>query len=328
MALFLPHLKQRGQLDTLYMTLCSVGSRKNSAQNDFGSQAWGLFAPNLSLYGFDADADACDAANLDLELRQINWIERHLPYAIANQVGEATLYVTQEPQCSSLYPPNAPFLNRFDGIRDWVRLEFTLELETTTLDIALQEQGVDSIDFCQIDVQGANLQVLQGAEHLLEQSILGIQIEVEFSPLYLKQPLFADIDQFLRDRGFMLFDLTTARRSRGVLQSVYRPGQLLWGDAFYFRDPLQASAEVFWTQPDKVLKLACIADALNCVDYALELLVYLTVQYGEQPQYNVADAIVASLSEVSELVELGLEKIPAIQALVPFLTEPLPAAKV
>ncbi len=119
MALFLPSLKQRGLLDSVQMTLCSVGSRKNTAQNDFGSQAWGIFAPNLAIYGFDADADACDAANADLALRQVNWVEQHFPYAIANQVGEATLYVTQDPQCSSLYPPNEPFLRRFTGIRDF-----------------------------------------------------------------------------------------------------------------------------------------------------------------------------------------------------------------
>lgn len=323
MVLFLPKLKQRGQLDPMHMTLCSVGSRKNNAQNDFGSQSWGLFAPNLSIYGFDADADACDAANLDLEARQVNWTERHFPYAIANRVGDATLYVTGDPQCSSLYPPNEPFLNRFGGIRDMVQLEFTVELETTTLDIALQEQGIEAIDFCQIDVQGADLQVLQGASHLLAQSVLGIQIEVEFSSLYLNQPLFADVDQFLRDRGFVLFDLATARRSRGIVQSIYRPGQLLWADAFYLRDPLQAPTEAFWRQPDRIFKLACIADVLEFTDYALELLQYLTIHYGHQPEYNFAEAIVASLGEVTELVEVGLENIPFVQDLLPFLPQPI-----
>ncbi|MDX2232632.1 MAG: FkbM family methyltransferase [Leptolyngbyaceae cyanobacterium bins.349] len=326
MALFLPTLKHRGQLDSTHMTLCSVGSRKNNAQNDFGSQAWGLFAPNLAIYGFDADADACDAANNDLANRQINWTEEHFPCAIASQDGEATLYVTQDPQCSSLYPPNERFLRRFDGIRDLVQLEFTVELETTTLDHALNAQGISAIDFCQIDVQGANLQVLQGANDLLAHSLLGIQVEVEFTPLYLNQPLFADVDQFLRDRGFVLFDLAMARRPRGIVHSVYHPGQLLWADAFYFRDPLQAPEGAFWTQPDHIFKLACIADALDFTDYALELLEHLTVQYGPQADYNFADAIAASLQEIPELVEVGLEKLLIIQNLMPFLTEPLPTS--
>jgi FkbM family methyltransferase len=323
MALFLPHLKQRGQLNSMVMTLCSVGSRKNNALNDFGSQSWGVFAPHLAIYGFDADADACEAANRDLELRQVNWTEQHFAYVIANQPGDATLYVTHDSQCSSLYPPNAPFLNRFDVIRDLVSLEFTVEMETTTLDRALQAEGVAAVDFCQIDVQGANLQVLEGGVELLAQSVLAIQVEVEFTPLYLGQPLFADVDQFLRDRGFMLFDLAAARRARGPVQSVSHPGQLLWGDAFYVRDPLQATTETFWTEPDQIFKLACIADALDFVDYALELLEHLTVTYGQHREYNFADAIVMGLNEVPDLVNLGLDKLPTVQQLMPYLSDHL-----
>jgi len=38
--------------------------------------------------------------------------------------------------------------------------------------------------------------------------------------------------------------------------------------------------------PLKLLKLACIADVLGFYDYALELLIYLTNNYGDNPQYN------------------------------------------
>ncbi len=82
MSIFLPSLKKSGHLDRIYMTVCNVGSRKISSQDDYGSQGWGIFAPNLSIYGFDADADACDEANANLEARQINWREVHIPLAL------------------------------------------------------------------------------------------------------------------------------------------------------------------------------------------------------------------------------------------------------
>lgn len=320
MTFFLQSLKDQGHLENVSMTVCNVGSRKLTEKDDYGSQAWGLFAPNLTIYGFDADADACEAANADVEDRQVNWKEQHFPYAISNNIGEATLYVTVDPMCSSLYPPNEVYLSRFLGLSELVSLDFTIEIETTTLDAIAQAEKIDEIDFIQIDVQGANLNVLQGATSLLEKSILAVQIEVEFSPLYLNEPLFSEIDRFMRAHGFVLFDLAIARRSRTLLQSQNRPGQVLWGDAFYLRDPLQAEDGAFWKQPDCIFKLACIADILEFTDYSLELLEYLTLQHGKNPIYNFADAIAGSLQQIPALVQAGLNTFPTIQKLESFLT--------
>ena len=81
MSLFLPILKKNRLLDNIHMTICNVGSRKIDSDDDYASRGWQIFAPNLSIYGFDADADACDEANIDLEIRQVNWNEKHIPLA-------------------------------------------------------------------------------------------------------------------------------------------------------------------------------------------------------------------------------------------------------
>lgn len=47
-------------------------------------------------------------------------------------------------------------------------------------------------------------------------------------------------------------------------------------------------------------------------DYALELLHYLTVNYGDNPQYNFANTIVDCLSQIPELVKQGLESLPVV----------------
>jgi hypothetical protein len=163
----------------------------------------------------------------------------------------------------------------------------------------------------QVDVQGADLNVLQGATKILEKSILAIQIEVEFSHLYQNQPLFADVDTYLQKRDFTLFDLASSYRvrSRSPICSRVRPGQLLWADAFYFRDLLQEPAIQGSDDPQRLLKLACIADILNFPDYTLELLEYLTLNFGSNRQYNFANAIVESLSQFPELVQQGLNSL-------------------
>jgi FkbM family methyltransferase len=321
MSVFLPSLKRSGHLDRIHMTVCNVGSRKISSEDDYSHKGWEIFAPNLTIYGFDADADACEASNTALEAQQINWTEKHIPLALANSVGESTLYVTKHPMCSSLYPPNEPYLERFSGLSELVNLDFYMGIETTTLDQFCQSEGIEEIDFLQIDVQGAELQVLQGASQILGQSILAVQAEVGFSRLYQNQPLFADVDIYLREKGFTLFDLAQAYRLRSIspIRSTVRNGQLLYGEAFYLRDLIEDGLENNLKTPDKILKLACIADILNFPDYTLELLEYLTLHYGNNPDYNFANNIIESLAQFPELVNKGITSLPAVSRILDYI---------
>lgn len=322
MSFFLKSLKKSGHLDSIHMTVCNVGSRKLESKDDYASQGWGIFAPRLTIYGFDADADACDAANADIESRQVNWTEKHIPLALGRSVGESTLYVTKDPMCSSLYPPNEPYLARFNNLPEVANLDFTVGIETTTLDSFCQTEGIDEIDFLQVDVQGADLQVLEGASHILGSSILGIQIEVAFSELYVNQPLFADVDTYMRKQGFTFFNLKVGLRERArspIFSSEFR-GQLLWGDAYYFRDLIREDIISHLKTPDQILKLACIADIMDFPDYTLELLEYLTLEYGNDPHYNFANNIIESLSQFPELVQRGLGSLPVVAKIRDYVT--------
>lgn len=317
MSTFLPALQKSGHLDAIGMTIFNVGSRKVSQTDDYGSAGWEIFAPNLAIYGFDADLDACEIANQEMARRNINWTEQHIPLVLSNSVGEKTLYVTNDPMCSSLYPPNEVFLARLSQMVEYSSLSFTVDVETTTLDTFCQEANITSVDFLQVDVQGAELQVLEGATMLLETSVLAVQVEVEYAPLYLNQPLFADVDRFLRAQGFTLFDLTASHRvrARSAVMNTEHPGQILWGNGFYFRDLLQDASPDRLPPPDRLFKLACIADVMNFSDYALELLEYLTLNYGNDARYNFADPILDVLSQFPELVQQGLESLPIVASL-------------
>jgi hypothetical protein len=112
--------------------------------------------------------------------------------------------------------------------------------------------------------------------------------------LYINQPLFADVDTFLRSQKFTLFDLHSAWRPRLYLNQKshnHPDGQILWGDAFYIRDLISNEFSKEEQQPSKLLKLACVADVMGFYDYAVELLVYLTKHYGQDKQYNFTDFI-------------------------------------
>jgi len=100
MSIFAKKLKDEGYLDNLHFTVMNVGSRKLTIQDDYSNRGWGIFAPNLSIYGFDADEDACSQANQELQQRGINWQEKHIPLALSDSIGEKEFYVTKAPICS------------------------------------------------------------------------------------------------------------------------------------------------------------------------------------------------------------------------------------
>ncbi|BAQ64275.1 FkbM family methyltransferase [Geminocystis sp. NIES-3709] len=285
MVVFVSELKKEGFLDNIHFTIAIVGSRKMRNDDDYGDGIWQYFAPNLTIYGFDADEDACNIANQQLKEKGINWQEKHFPIALSDTVGECILYVTKGVDCTSLYVPNESYLSRFSVLNNHIKLDFSIEIETTTLDDFCQEKNIQNIDFLYLDIQGAELNVLQGAKNILSRSILGIQLEVEFASLYQKQPLFSDVDRALKNEQFSLFDLMTdhpmCRRPRSIspIYSSKKIGQLLWADALYLRDPLLENTPSFCQNYEQILKLACIADILEYPDYAVELFVYLAQKF-------------------------------------------------
>lgn len=316
MSLFVSKLKESGHLDGINFTIGIVGSRKLDEEED-GFQRWKLLAPNLTIYGFDADASACQQMNQNHQMQQTNWTEKHIPLALWHEAGKSTLYVTKYPACSSLYSPSSSYIDRFIGNSELIELVSTEEIETTTLDEFCQSEADHQIDFLQVDTQGAELNVLKGAANSLEKSTLAIKVEVEFTPIYNNQPLFSDVDIYLREKGFSLFDFGTLSRDhrrRGGLISKDHPGQLIWTDAFYFRDLIQEPISIDGLySPDQLLKLACIADILKFYDYALELLEYITWKYGDQEQYNFANHIVEILSEYPRFLKQGLDSLPILE---------------
>ncbi len=127
MTTFLTNLKQTDLFNEIIFTLCIVGSRKMRAEDDYSNSGWNILAPNLNIYGFDADEDACDLANQIQANKNVNWQEKHFPYALSDKEGEATLYVTKGVDCSSLYPPNEDFLDRFAALNNHIKLDFSID---------------------------------------------------------------------------------------------------------------------------------------------------------------------------------------------------------
>lgn len=183
------------------------------------------------IVGFEPNPDALAKLN---EQKGAN--ETYLPHAVGDG-RRHTLHLCQAPGMTSLLTPNPTVLNMFHGFPDWGKVMSTIEIDTLRLDDIAETVGIDLV---KIDVQGAELMVFKNATERLANALV-IQTEVEFLPLYVDQPLFGDVDVFLRSQGYCFhrFFPTVSRIFAPMLldNNIYRGlSQTVWADAIFVRD--------------------------------------------------------------------------------------------
>jgi FkbM family methyltransferase len=243
------------------LTLLDVGARGGAHVR------WKQCNKHLQVIGFEPDQWAFQA----LENQSTDKSRyRYLNVALSNVPGEQDFFNTRNPGVSSLLKPNAEFLAQFPDAARWDVLS-TSKVTVTSLDQALKQSNVEYVDFIKLDTQGTELSILEGGSETLEESVFGVEVEVEFAELYEGQPLFSDVDPHLRKLGFSLFDLRTIDWKRDDAKYVGgRKGQLVFADALYFKNP-----EVFLKQgqcsKEALLRALTICVVYGYLDYALEL---------------------------------------------------------
>ncbi len=160
------------------------------------------------------------------------------------------------------------------------------------------------IDFLKIDTDGHDFDVLIGARQLLKNKhCLGICIESQFhGDIGDNANTFSNIDQFLRENGFTLFDLQIHKYSRRDLPGKFLisipaqtdTGQVQWADAMYFRDLGNKKYAETWNYPitgNKLIKLASLYEFHNLHDCAIELI-------------NIHKEILKDVIDVEKAIEL------------------------
>jgi FkbM family methyltransferase len=89
--------------------------------------------------------------------------------------------------------------------RAWGKVEKQTMVPVRTVDEFCREQGVRQIDVLKSDTQGFEMEVLRGAQRMIEDGRVGfVFCEVLFTRLYKGAPPFTRICDFLMDRGFLL----------------------------------------------------------------------------------------------------------------------------
>ncbi len=90
---------------------------------------------------------------------------------------------------------------------DWCQTVRTETVRVVRLDDWAAEQSIGPIGLLKLDLQGFELAALRGAERLLP-TITAIYSEAQIVPEYENAATFAQLDEFLRARGFGLYQIT------------------------------------------------------------------------------------------------------------------------
>jgi FkbM family methyltransferase len=232
---------------------------------------WSVFDKNSKTYCFEPEV--AEAARLERQFEGSS--VTIFPIGLAAAPGEKTLYVTRDLGASSVLRPNKDFVGRLPDPSSMDIID-QQTIKVDTLDNCLHQANVPYLDIIKMDTQGSELDILSGAERFLKEGVLAVIAETWFMELYQHQALFSEMDVFLRNRGFVLFDIDIRRWRKRNLPATFdkmRIGQTIYADVVYLKDPIGFPDKFAINGPirDNLLKLAAIAERLSVPDYALEI---------------------------------------------------------
>lgn len=233
---------------------------------------WKNLEPYINLIGFDPNVIECERMSaLPHHFKSL----KYLPFALAGSIDSHTLYKTKNIYCYSLLEPNTDWLKRF-SFADYFEVEGKEIVSTKKLNEIKELQEAD-VDILKIDTQGLELPILSNAGNILEKCFF-VETETGFVQNYIGETTYAEIDIFMRENGFLLFDINTDHRvARSNLFKEVATGaeQILWCESTWMKDYVtlinKGEIKAADLSREKALKILIICCLQNCIDYGFEL---------------------------------------------------------
>ena len=204
----------------------------------------------------------------EIELLKKNHVGEILPHALWSNENELILNINNSEGTSSILESNMDFLKKFDN-SDRFKTKNKIKKLTKTIDELSLQGKISDIDFIKIDTQGGELNVLEGGINYLKDNLVGLETEIEFVEIYKNQPLFSDVETFIRQNlGLELWDIRKTYWKYS--QSHYKnptKGRLIFGDALFLR-------------PITTLEKWLNEMEINKAKTKIQMLIISTIAYG------------------------------------------------
>jgi FkbM family methyltransferase len=254
---------------------------------------WGALEPHTRVVAVEPNSDELERikpshSEVDSRIRKVRSFLRKLIYGPRSQNihyfnsllgettrGEAAFYLFDHVPNSSVYAPNVEVLRRFGKAESW-SVSKCVHLPEDTLDGQLANHRIEDVDFIKLDTQGSELSILKGGEGALGKAS-GVFLEVEFLSLYENQPLFGDVDVYLRSHGFDLVEIVRTKYWKAPFEGRFLKsrGQIVYGDVLYLKKPKLIVTELeesgFEFARSKVIKAAALSALYAHPDHGFEI---------------------------------------------------------
>ena len=233
---------------------------------------WKNLEPYINLIGFDPNEEECKRMS---ELPHNFKSLKYLSFAVGGDEREHTLYKTKSIYCYSLLEPNTKWLNRFSFHE---LFEITgKELINTVLLSKIEPLKDFDVDIIKTDTQGLELPILSNADDLIDKAFF-VETETGFIENYKGETTYAEIDLFMRSKGYILFDLNINHRIPRNNQFKEEPTgaeQIMWCEATWMKDYVslfeRGLINVNAISREKALKALIVCGLQGCIDFGFEL---------------------------------------------------------
>jgi FkbM family methyltransferase len=211
----------------------SVGRERSSTIIDVGAykgetaEWFSILFPNATIWAVEPFPESF----AELTLRANSRI-RPFNFAATNFDGQVKFHVNAIAPTSGIYAINLESSDSLAlaGVNTHEPMNSgagNLVVDARTLNSFVAEQGIGEIDLLKIDVQAAELDVLEGSSQILEQ-VKAILIEIALFDYYEKSSSIGGIESFLSPHGFSLWSITDVSNNP-------MNGRTDWVELFYVK---------------------------------------------------------------------------------------------
>lgn len=178
--------------------------------------------PNATSYLFEPNPAYADV--LAQKARENPRIVPH-PFALSSTEGEMTLHIAQKAGRSSLLKATD---TSYDNQGQHWQVKEEVSVPVVRIDDWKKRANVGKIDLMKLDIQAGELDALKGSEQTLRNEVSIVFTEAFFNPRYEGGALLGDLDAYLRQQGFCLYNMFSPRADAN--------GKLLWANVLFIHE--------------------------------------------------------------------------------------------